>query len=50
MQKRYSKKFKNYVLNYVEQHPDITIENCSENLDISAQELRNWINEKEKKK
>ncbi len=42
MSKKHSKKFKLNAIEYVKTHPDLTIDECAENLGVCGQTIYRW--------
>ena len=43
MSKQYDKEFKENAVRYVEEHKDISVRKCSENLGVSTSTLNDWV-------
>ena len=43
MSKQYDKDFKENAVRYVEEHKDISVRKCSENLGVSTSTLNDWV-------
>ena len=43
MRKQYDKDFKENAVRYVEEHKDISVRKCSENLGVSTSTLNDWV-------